>query len=98
MVRYKVKADLAAENETYIAAVFEQLGRERPGGLHYASFRLPDGVTFVHIVAHEDPRGANPLTALATFKAFTADIRDRCEEAPTATDLQEVGSYRFFVT
>jgi hypothetical protein len=38
MVRYKVKADRAAENERYIAKVFEQLGREKPSGLHYAAF------------------------------------------------------------
>jgi len=37
MVRYKVKADRAAENESYIAKVFEQLKREKPSGLRYAS-------------------------------------------------------------
>jgi len=95
MVRYKVKADRAIENENYITAVFEQLKREQPAGLRYASFKLADGVTFVHVVAYEDPQGANPLPDLAAFKAFTADIRDRCEEAPVATDLEEVGSYRF---
>ena len=30
MVRYKVKADRAAENEGYIAKVFEQLRSEQP--------------------------------------------------------------------
>lgn len=96
MVRYKVKADRASENENYIANVFEQLRREQPGGLHYASFKLADGVTFVHIVSYQDAQGANPLRELAAFKAFTADIRDRCEEAPAATDLDEVASYRFW--
>ena len=53
MVRYKVKPDRAAENERYVANVFEQLQRERPAGLRYATFKLDDGVSFVHVVSHE---------------------------------------------
>jgi hypothetical protein len=34
--------------------------------------------------------------ALSVFKAFTAQIKDRCEEPPVAVDLKDVGSYRFF--
>jgi len=33
---------------------------------------------------------------LAAFKAFTAQIKDRCEEPPLPAELTEVGSYRFF--
>ncbi len=96
MVRYKVKADRAAENESYITRVFEQLRRDAPTGLRYASFKLDDGVSFVHIVSHEAADGRNPLSELSAFKAFTAEIRDRCEEPPVAAELQEIGSYRFF--
>lgn len=96
MVRYKVRADRAAENERYISKVFEQLERDRPGGLRYASFKLGDGVSFVHIVSLEAADGSNPLAELSAFKAFTAGVRDRCEEQPVAVDLNEVGSYRFF--
>ena len=96
MVRYKVKADRASENERYIAAVFRQLGRNKPAGLRYASFKLNDGVSFVHIVSLEGADGTNPLRESAAFEAFTAHIRDRCEEPPVAVDLNEVGSYGFF--
>ena len=96
MVRYKVKADKAAENEAYITKVFEQLESESPPGLHYASFKLDDGVSFVHIVSIEATDGSNPLGEMSAFKAFTAQIKDRCEEPPAATNLTEVGSYRFF--
>jgi hypothetical protein len=96
MVRYKVKTERASENESYIAKVFEQLRREQPPELRYASFRLDDGVSFVHLVSFEGTEGANPLATLSAFKAFTADIKDRCEEPPVAADLKEVGSYRFF--
>lgn len=81
---------------THIAQVFEQLKNDRPSGLRYASFKLNDGVSFVHIVSIDAPDGTNPLGELSAFKAFTAQIRDRCEEAPVTVDLKEVGSYRFF--
>ena len=96
MVRYKVKPDHAAENERYIAAVFAQLREKQPAGLCYASFKLDDGVSFVHIVSHESADGANPLAELPAFKAFVAEIRERCAEAPVAVDLTEVGAYRMF--
>jgi hypothetical protein len=93
MVRYKVKADRVAENERYVVGVFEQLNRQKPPGLRYATFKLDDGVSFMHIVSLESADGSNPLSELPAFKAFTADIRDRCDEPPVAVDLQLVGSY-----
>ena len=96
MVRYKLKTDRVAENEGYVRNVFEQLEREKPLGLRYATFKLDDGVTFVHIATQNSPDGTNRLTELSAFKAFTADIKERCEEPPVSTKLTEVGSYEFF--
>ena len=96
MVRYKVKPDRAAENEGYIKAVFEQLERDRPAGLRYASFKLDDGTSFVHIASTETTDGSNPLLAVEPFKAFVAQIKDRCDEPPVTTNLHEIGSYRVF--
>lgn len=96
MVRYKVKPDRVAENERSIASVFEQLNREQPAGLRYASFRLDDGVSFVHIVEVDTPDGSHPLQALSAFNAFTASVRDRCDEPPVSVDLHAVGAYHLF--
>ncbi|OGA09604.1 MAG: hypothetical protein A3D95_14785 [Betaproteobacteria bacterium RIFCSPHIGHO2_12_FULL_69_13] len=96
IVRYKVKPGQAGENEALIARVFEQLQREQPAGLRYASFRAKDGVSFVHVVSLETADGSNPLSEMAAFKAFTAGVKDRCEEPPVAVELDAVGSYRFF--
>ena len=93
MVRYKVKSDRAGENEQLIRQVFDALDRQRPGGLHYTSLKLADGVSFVHIATHEASDGGNPLTSLPEFKAFTAGIKERCEELPVSTEWTEVGSY-----
>jgi hypothetical protein len=96
MVRYTVKAGRGPENLEYVEQVFAELARTAPPSLRYAAFRLEDGVTFLHIVSHESPDGADALRALPAFRAFIAGIADRCEVAPVTTPLHGVGSYRFF--
>jgi hypothetical protein len=95
LVRYRVKPDRADENQALIEKVFEQLKAERPAGLRYASFRLEDDVTFVHIASIDTADGINPLPELEAFKAFTQDIAERCDEPPVAMGMAEIGSYRF---
>lgn len=98
LVRYKVKADRAKENTEFIQNVFTELKQNSPEGLRYASFKLEDGVSFVHIASIETESGKNPLAETEAFKNFQANIKDRCEEPPVAVDLNEIGSYRFFET
>ena len=95
IVRYKVKSDKVDENQKYIRKVFEELHQTRPSGLRYASFRLSDGVSFVHIVSVETNDDRNPLVETPAFESFNAGITDRCEEQPVLTEMTEVGSYRF---
>jgi len=96
IVRYKLRADRVAENEAFVVKVFEELKRSAPKGLHYATFKLDDGVSFMHLVYRETPEGTpNQLTSLASFKAFAAGVRDRCEEPPVTTEVKEIGSYAF---
>ena len=94
MVRYKVRPGRADENEALVTAVYAQLGRDRPEGLHYATFRLPDGVSFMHVVFETEQPG-RILGEVAAFRAFTAEIEGRCEEPPVATEITLVGSYGF---
>ena len=96
MIKYTVKPERAAENETLVAGVFEQLNREEPEGLRYAAFKLDDGVNFVHVVSFETQDASKALTVLVAFRAFRAHIPDRCETQPATVELNEVGSYRFF--
>jgi hypothetical protein len=93
MVRYKVKPELADENQRLIEKVFAQLAREKPAGLRYQSFRLDDGVSFMHIATREGGPDDSPLLKLEAFKAFVAGIKDRCVEPPVTTDVQPVGQY-----
>ena len=94
MVRYRVKPDQVEENEALVRAVFEELERERPGGFGYATFKLDDGVSFVHIVDEAGGEQGSSLADVKAFAKFREAIRDRCDEPPVATELHEVGSYR----
>jgi hypothetical protein len=94
MVRYKVAPGRAQENESLVRAVYAELARERPEGLHYATFRLPDGDSFMHLVFETDQPG-QILGEVAAFKAFSDDIENRCDEPPVATGITLVGSYGF---
>jgi len=95
MVQYKVKSDRAAENEEFISNVFKELHQTNPDGLRYTSFKLEDGLSFVHIASIETDNGENPLSKSSAFKSFQEKIKDRCEKPPTVVDLHTIGSYRF---
>jgi hypothetical protein len=92
VVRYKVRPDRADENVALVQAVYAQLDRERPEGLHYATFRFPDGVSFMHVVVESDQPG-RVLGKLDAFRAFSTDIEGRCDEPPVATETTLIGSY-----
>ncbi len=91
IVRYKLKPDRVAEHETLLRAVYAELAQARPPNLRYAAFKQADGVSFVHLSFSDAAQ--NPLDSIAAFKAFTANIRERCEEPPAPAQLEEVGNY-----
>ena len=91
MVRYKLKPNRVEENERLVRAVYDELHRTGPAGLRYATFRLDDGVSFVHLAESEE--ASSPLTKVKAFKEFQSQIEDRCEELPVVTQLSEIGSY-----
>src|SRR5215472_62306 len=95
MVRSRVKADSAAEVEAAVAKMFAAIEQTQPRGVRYASCRLPDGVTFVALLALEDGID-NPLPALPEFRAFQDSLKNWMAEPPTAEPLTVVGSYRLF--
>jgi hypothetical protein len=95
IVRYTTRADRADENQRLIEQVFAELNRVDPGGVRYASFRLADGVSFLHVATTETADGSNPLLEIKAFGEFTKDIAARCEEPPLPQDATIVGAYGF---
>lgn len=96
IVRYRVKPDRAEENVALIRKVFEELVESAPVGLRYATFQADDGVSFTHVASIETEDDSNPLATVDAFKAFQAEIKDRCVEPPRATTVELVGNYRAF--
>lgn len=92
LVRYKTSEAYADANQAAIRAVFAELRARAPVGFRYASHRLPDGVSFVHIATVEDPRD-NPLTSLPAFLSFQKQLKDRCVEPPVVTELSAFEVY-----
>jgi hypothetical protein len=91
VVRYKVRPEAADENARLVAAVYAALAEVDPGDYRYTTYRLSDGVTFVH-VAHQLGE-TNPLASLPAFAEFQKDLADRCVEPPQPMAATVVGSY-----
>jgi hypothetical protein len=96
VVRYKVKPESAEENQRLVEKVFEELNARDPGGVRYMTFRLADGVSFVHVASYDGADGSNPIAETPAFGEFLRDIAGRCDEPPASQDAAVVGSYRFF--
>ena len=92
IVRYKLKPGRVEENEYLVKEVYKELSREGPEGFSYATYKLEDGLTFIHVASHE-PGSKNPLPGLPAFKNFQAGIKDRCDELPVVNHVTEIGSY-----
>ena len=94
VVRYQTKPESGDENQRFVEQVFEELAEKDPGGVRYATLRLADGVSFVHIAFIEGDD--NPLGETAAFQEFQKDLLDRCDEPPSPQEATLVGSYRMF--
>ena len=95
VVRYRTRPERADENQALVEKVFGELAESRPEGLRYTTFRLEDGVTFVHVASIDTPDGTNPLASTQAFGAFQREIGERCEEGPLVMDATVVGTYGF---
>jgi hypothetical protein len=91
LIRYRLKPDQVERNEELVRAVYEELHRAAPSGFRYVTFKLEDGVSFMHISESEGDE--SPLVDVAAAKEFQREIADRCDEQPVVTQLTEVGSY-----
>src|SRR4051812_49384839 len=83
VVRYQTKPDRAEENQRLVEAVFADLEERQPKGFTYRTFRLDDGVSFIHVVVEDDAATErDSLQDVPAFQAFVSGIADRCEVQP----------------
>jgi hypothetical protein len=90
MVRYKVKPERAAENEALVRAVYDELAATQPAGLRYATFKLEDGLSFIHLAELEEQV---ELASVAAFRRFRQGLEERCDEPPVRVVLSKIGSF-----
>ena len=95
VVRYQARPERADENQSLVEKVFAELAQSRPDGLRYATFRLADGVSFVHVASVETADGSNPLPVTPAFVEFQRELVDRLVDGPIVSDATVVGSYGF---
>lgn len=91
VVRYRTRPEAAEENARLVEAVFASLAQAAPPDFAYTTFRLDDGVTFVHVARHEG--SGTPLASLPAFAEFQRELDSRCVEQPAPTVATIVGSY-----
>ena len=92
-MRYRTTPEAADENARLVSAVYAALAKTAPADFRYATYRLADGVTFVHVADHQED--TNPLTSLPEFAEFQRGLAQRCAEPPVPSDATIVGSYGF---
>jgi hypothetical protein len=91
VVRYRTRPDAADENARLVEGVFTALAELDPGDFRYTTYRLADGVTFVHLARFETSE--NPLATLPAFAEFQRELAARCVEQPAPSEATVVGSY-----
>ncbi len=95
MVRSKVKAAHGAEVEAAGQRLFAALELAQPQGIRYTTCRLPDGVTYVSLLAIDDGVD-NPLPTYPEARAFNENLKNWLAEPLISEQLTVFGSYRFF--
>ena len=71
VVRYRVRPEAADENARLVEEVYSALAELEPSDFQYVTYRLGDGVSFVHIAHHGE---GNPLASLPAFAEFQRDL------------------------
>ena len=92
IARYTVNPGQEEHNAELVRAVYRELAELAPPGFRYATYRLHDGLTFVHVAELDDDAPA-PLPELAAFRAFQDRIGERCAWGPVVGSAEIIGRF-----
>jgi hypothetical protein len=92
MVRATVKPECVDALEAALGKMFAAIEAARPEGVRYASYRLPDGVTYLAELELADGI-ENPLTAIQEFREFQAGLEGWLAAPPSAERFEVRGAY-----
>ena len=92
-IQYTTSADFAEQNKQNIAKVMEELKSLNNPGIHYSSYILDDGKTFMHYVVIRDEEAGKVIPNLESFKHFQTELMASKPEVPAKVEnLTLVGS------
>lgn len=74
-VQYTVKPEYVEQNKANIQKVMEALKANPIDGMHYASFTLDDGQTFVHLNLAKDGETMSKLQEVQEFNEFRKALK-----------------------
>ncbi|MEA2668021.1 MAG: hypothetical protein QOJ33_955, partial [Chloroflexota bacterium] len=80
VIRYRTKPESADENQRLVEDVYAELAARDPDGMRYATLRLADGVTFIHIFMTDSDDTPNTMGDIAAFVEFQRELAQRCVE------------------
>ena len=96
LIRYRTRPEHADANQTFVQAVFAELGSRQPEGFRYLVLRAP-GDTFLHLVMVEAGKDTARLTSLPSFGGFQRELRGRCLEQPESGEVTIAGNHRMLL-
>jgi len=91
IIRYRTRPEAADDNSRLVEAVFDSLAELGPSDFGYTTYRLADGVSFVHVARLDGTE--NPLATLPAFAEFQRGLAARCVDQPAPSEATIVGSY-----
>ena len=89
VARFKVRPGEVAAAEKAIIEFVAKVADE-PGTLRYESFREPDGVSYLHLMAFADDDSEAAHGDTEHGKKFAAALAALCEKQPESTDLKMI--------
>jgi hypothetical protein len=95
MIRATVKPDRVAQLVAAAEKTFAAIAEVGPIGVHYASTKLADDVTFVVLLALEKDTD-NPLATIPEFVEFQQSFWQWIDGPPAVEEITVVGSYGLF--
>jgi hypothetical protein len=94
VVQVKIKDEKLAELEAAVKEMFAEITRARPEGVHYATCKLSDGVSFFVLLGLDGDN--NPLMSVPKFTEIQARMKKMHAEPAKLEQLEVVGQYGMF--
>lgn len=92
-VQYTVKPGYVEQNKKNIEAVMNAIRANPINGMLYATYQMPDAVSFMHLNVAVDGETMDKLNAVEEFKIFRNELKaSEPVVPPKAEDLGFVGS------